>query len=162
MNEALVEAVTARVMEKLGQRARESREEGRPRAFLVGQAPHRELGYTYVRQEPYEAVMLGSLTAGQLLHFTQEETLQALLRGMPVYLWGPGLPAEPGQNKALSAALRSGVSLLRSWGVRVLEDKPRHRLITGQEARMLLEKGAAPPAGSLLTPMARDILEGKS
>ena len=162
MNQDLIEAITARVMEQLQQKTPEPHAGSRPRAFLVGQAPDQELGYTYVRQAPYEAVVLGSLTAGQLLHFAQEDALQALLHGIPVYLYSPGLPTGTGKNRSLETALGSSLSRLRSWGVRVIEGHPGRHLITAQEARALRQQGTAPPPGSLLTPTARDILDGKA
>lgn len=162
MKEDLIETVTARVLSMLGQSPSQPRQSGGPRAFLVGTPPGEELGYTYVREPPYEAVVVGSLTAGQLLNFRQEETLQALLTGLPVYIYGPGLPTGSGKNRALETALGSSLSRLRTWGVRVLEGRPQRRLITAQEARSFLEQGIAPPPGSLLTPTARDILDGKA
>ena len=43
------------------------------RAFLVGEEPPCSLGYTYVNAPPYEAVVLGSLSIGQMLSFSCEE-----------------------------------------------------------------------------------------
>ena len=39
------------------------------RALLIGKEPDRELGYTYADVLPYDAVVIGSLTLGQLLLF---------------------------------------------------------------------------------------------
>ena len=62
------------------------------RALLIGKEPAGELGYSYVREEPYDAVVIGSLSLGQLLHFADEQVLSAIARGLPVYLYTPGLP----------------------------------------------------------------------
>ena len=51
------------------------------RALLVGQEPAAELGYRYVSGEPYDAVVIGSLTISQLLRFREERVLQALAEG---------------------------------------------------------------------------------
>ena len=42
------------------------------RALLIGREPGAELGYDYVSEPPYEAVVIGSLTLGQLLRFREE------------------------------------------------------------------------------------------
>ena len=54
------------------------------RALLIGTQP--PLGYEYVTQPPYDAVVIGSLTLGQLLRFREERVLEALANGMPVVL----------------------------------------------------------------------------
>ena len=48
------------------------------RALLIGRPPGVELGYEYVTEEPYDAVVVGSLTLGQLLRFREERVLTAL------------------------------------------------------------------------------------
>ena len=55
------------------------------RALLVGREPDRALPYTYVTQPPYDAVVIGSLTLGEMLCFTHEPALTALAEGKPVY-----------------------------------------------------------------------------
>ena len=128
------------------------------RALLLGTEPARPLGYTYVQQPPYDAVVIGSLTLGQLLCFRQEQVLQALAEGMPVVLYTPGLPDAP-KNRALAAALASGRRELKNWGI-VFTDGGQKRLITAQEARSLRLSGKTPGPGAVLTPLAREILEG--
>ena len=44
-------------------------------ALLIGRAPDLDLGYSYVTQDPYEAVVIGSLTLGQLLCFQSKRPL---------------------------------------------------------------------------------------
>ena len=46
-------------------------------ALLIGKEPG-PLGFTYVREPPYDAVVIGSLTLGELLRFREERVLQAL------------------------------------------------------------------------------------
>lgn len=127
------------------------------RALLIGREPTIDLGYTYVTQPPYEAVMLGSLTPGQLLCFREEAVLEALTAGLPVYLYTPGLP-EPGKSRALAASFASARRNLKTWGV-VFTDGCRKRLVTAEDARLLRRRGQHPAPGAVLTPLAREILE---
>ena len=48
------------------------------RALLIGKEPAAELGYDYVMEAPYDAVVIGSLTLSQLLRFREERVLSAL------------------------------------------------------------------------------------
>ena len=104
------------------------------RALLIGTAPAAALGYTYVAEAPFEAVVIGSLTLGQLLCFRQEQVLAALAEGKPVVLYTPGLP-EASRNRELSATLASRRRELKSWGI-VFTDGGQKRLITAQEAEV--------------------------
>lgn len=128
------------------------------KALLIGREPPAELGYVYVCEEPFDAVVIGSLTLGELLRFRDEQVLDALARGRNVLLYTPGLP-EAGKNRALSAQLASAQRELKSWGV-IFTDGGRRRLITAEEARELRRCGKAPGPGSVLTPLAKEILEG--
>ena len=128
------------------------------RAFLVGEEPPCSLGYTYVNTPPYEAVVLGSLTIGQMLSFSCEEALAALAAGKPVIAYAPGLPEAPG-NRALAASLASRRRELKNWGIR-FTDGGQKRLITAQEARQMQLSGQKPAPGAVLTPLAREILGG--
>ena len=105
----------------------------------------------------YEAVVIGSLTVGQLLHFSSEEALSALAQGKQVLLYTPGLPQV--KNRGLGASLASRQRDLKSWGV-VFTDGGRKKLITAQEAQALRQSGASLPTGAVLTPLAKEILEG--
>lgn len=128
------------------------------RAFLVGREPSGALPYTYVTEPPYDAVVIGSLSLGQLLHFQQEQVLTALSEGKPVVLYTPGLPDAP-KNRALAAALASSRRELKNWGI-LFTDGAQKRLITAQEAKRLRLSGKMPGPGAVLTPLAREILEG--
>jgi len=127
-------------------------------ALLIGREPGCVLGYTYVQEGAYDAVVIGSLTLSQLLYFTVEPVLQALAQGKPVVLYEPGLPEAKG-NRGLSAALASRRRELKSWGI-VFTDGGQKKLITAQEAKLLLASGKRPGAGAVLTPLAKEILEG--
>ena len=111
-------------------------------ALLVGNEPDRSLGYTYVTAPPYDTVVIGSLSLSQLLRFDQLQVLEALAEGKPVLLYTPGLPDAP-----------------KNWGV-VFTDGAQRRLITAQEAKALRAAGKSPGPGAVLTPLAREILEG--
>ena len=128
------------------------------RALLLGSEPGTELGYTYVTQPPYEAVVIGSLSMSQLLRFREERVLSAIAQGKSVYLYTPGLPEAP-KNRALAASLASGQRELKNWGV-IFTDGGRKRLITAEEARNLRRQGKLPAADAVMTPLAKEILEG--
>ena len=126
------------------------------RALLIGTEPPCSLGYAYVT-EGYEAIVIGSLTLGQLLRFTDDRALSFLAQGKPVILYSPGLPEAP-HNRPLSAALASAKRDLKNWGV-TFTDGSRKTLITAEEARLLRAQGRTPPPTARLTPLAREILE---
>ena len=128
------------------------------RALLIGREPLRDLGYSYGAQD-YQAVVIGSLTLGQLLQFREEPALSALAEGKPVILYTPGLPEAP-HNRALAAALASAKRELKNWGV-VFTDGGQKRLITAREAREMKAQGQRPAPGAVCTPLAKEILDGK-
>ena len=108
------------------------------RALLIGREPAAALGWSYVTEPPYDAVVIGSLS---------------------VYLYTPGLPESP-KNRALSASLTAAQRELKNWGV-LFTDGGRKRLITAEEARLLLAQGKRPGQDAVLTPLAKEIMEGK-
>lgn len=128
------------------------------RALLMGKEPMAQLGYQYVTEEPYDTVVIGSLSLSQLLRFQEERVLQALAEGKPVYLYTPGLPEAP-KNRALSGSLTAAQRELKNWGV-LFTDGGRKKLITAEEARILRSTGQQPSPGAVLTPLAREIMEG--
>ena len=128
------------------------------RALLIGKEPGMELGFRYVPEQPYEAVVIGSLTLSQLLRFREEPVLTALAEGKPVYLYTPGLPESP-KNRALAGSLTAAQRELKNWGI-LFTDGGRKKLVTAEEARILRASGQQPAAGAVLTPLAREIMEG--
>ena len=128
------------------------------RALLVGSAPPIALDFSYVQEMPYDAVMIGSLTLGQLLHFKEQSVLDALANGKPVYLYAPGLPQIP-KNRALAASAATAQRELKNWGV-LFTDGTRRHLITSEEAKRMHRLGQMPGPGAVLTPLAKEILEG--
>ena len=127
-------------------------------ALLIGTEPAWPLGYHYVHSAPYQAVVIGSLTIGELLYFQVDAVLTALAQGLPVVLYTPGLPDAPA-NRALAAALARGKRELKSWGVQ-FTDGAQRKLITAQQASDMVKNGIRPGPGAVLTPLAREILEG--
>ena len=126
-------------------------------ALLIGKEPPLDLGIAYVREAPYEAVVIGSLELGQLLRFREERVLSALAEGKPVYLYTPGLPQV--NNRALAGSLASARRELKNWGV-LFTDGGRKQLVTAEDARQMRRLGRSPGPGAVLTPLAKEILEG--
>ena len=106
------------------------------RALLLGRKPEMDLGMDYVREGPFEAVVMGSLTLGQLICFREEAVLEALGAGIPVYLYTPGLPESP-KNRGLSASLAQARRQLKAWGV-IFTDGGQKLLITAEKARVMV------------------------
>ena len=125
------------------------------KALLIGKEPWMQLGYEYVTEEPYDTVVIGSLTIGQLLRFHEERVLQALAEGKPVYLYTPGLPTV--KNRALAGSMTAAQRELKNWGV-LFTDGGRKKLITAEEARLLRSTGQSISPGAVLTPLAKEIL----
>ena len=128
------------------------------RALLVGERPGCDLGYTYESAPPYDGVVIGSLTLGQALCFASEPVLSALAEGKPVVCYTPGFPQAP-KNRALGAALASARRNMTNLGI-VFTDGGQKRLITAQEARAMRIAGQRPAPGAVLTPLAKEVLEG--
>lgn len=128
------------------------------RALLIGKEPGQELGYQYVTEPPFEAVVIGSLSLSQLLRFREERVLEALAEGKQVYLYTPGLPDAP-KNRGLSGSLTAAQRELKNWGV-LFTDGGRKKLITAEEARLMRASGRQPAPGAVLTPLAKEIMEG--
>ena len=123
-------------------------------ALLVGDKP--PLLYEYVTAPPYDTVVVGSMGLGELLSFQNEAVLQALAEGKPVVFYTPGLPRVTG-NRGLRASLSSRFRELKSWGA-VFTDGESRRVITAELAAALAQQGERPPAGAVLTPLAKEIL----
>lgn len=127
-------------------------------ALLLGTEPGCSLGYRYVTQPPYDAVVVGSMSLSEQL-YPGQVLLEALAAGKPVILYTPGLQNAPG-NRGLSATLAARRRELKNWGV-VFTDGAQRKLITAQQAKQMRETGTMPGPGAVLTPLAKEILEGK-
>lgn len=130
------------------------------KALLIGKEPGGDLGCEYVTSATYDLIVIGSLTLGELLFFHDERVLSALAHGIPVWLYTPGLPEAP-KNRALSGSLATAQRELKNWGI-LFTDGGRKRLITAEEARQLRRSGRSPGPGAVLTPLAKEILEGSN
>ena len=126
------------------------------RALLIGKEPFVDLGYQYVQEEPYDVVVIGSLSLGQLLQFREERVLAALAEGKQVFLYTLGLP-EAGKNRALAGSLTGAQRELKNWGV-LFTDGGRKRLVTAEEARQMKRSGQKPAPNAVLTPLAKEIM----
>lgn len=133
-------------------------QEKRTRALLLGEAPVYLQKFNYVNQKPYDAVVIGTLPPGQLLQMPTDSVCMALLEGIPVYLCPQGYvkgKSAPELRRELWAAQQR----LRRLGAVWLDGESK--LISAAEARRMIRTGEKPSANSRLTPLARDILEGK-
>ena len=130
------------------------------KALLIGREPAADFGCTYVKEGSFDAVVIGSLELSQLLRFREASVLEALAAGKTVYVYTPGLPESP-KNRALAASLTAAQRELKSWGV-LFTDGGRKRLVTAEEARALRSQGKTPGPGAVLTPLAKEILNGGS
>ena len=130
-------------------------------ALLIGKAPSASLGFRYVSRVPFDAVILGSLTYGELLSFREEAVFEALAQGKPVYLWVPGLPhrKKPCQSRPLLLAASRAERELRSLGITPLDAPEKRRYISAAEARRLKESGQGLPPGALISPLAKEFWE---
>ena len=156
MNEKLIEEVAAEVLRRQQQTQRT--------ALLIGKKPPQAMGWRYVLSGEADAVLIGSLSAGQLLQFPDEVCADALLSGKPVFLWEGGLEYRRHArtaNRALWGRLLAAERQMKQLGVQFLGGSASP-LLTAAEARRLLAAGTLPPAGQRMTPLARDILEGKA
>lgn len=152
MNEMLIEEVVRRVQDQLTQK---------PKALLIGRKPPTETGFSYVSQAPYTAVVIGSMDAWELLHFPDSKVLEALLEGKPVYYWEAGQDWKKhsrSANRTLWSKLLSAQRQMQQWGAMPLGSSSQ-KLLTAQEVRRRLSQGL--PIEGRLTPLARDIWEGK-
>ena len=127
------------------------------RALLIGKEPLVDLGYQYVQEDPYDVVVIGSLSLGQLLQFREERVLAALAEGKQVLLYTPALP-QAGKNRTLAGSLTGAQRELKNWGV-IFTDGGRKRLVTAEEARRMVRSGQIPAPGAVLTPLAKEIME---
>ena len=128
------------------------------RALLIGKEPGNDLGYTNEGEPPDDAVVIGTQTIGELSRFREEQVFAALAEGKGVYLYSPGLPEAP-KNRALAGSIAAAQRELKSWGV-IFTDGARRHLVTAEEARELRRKGKLPGPGAVMTPLAKEILEG--
>lgn len=129
----------------------------KPRALLIGEPPEISDQYQYVREEPYEAVVLGLLPPGVLLQMPSDPVCLALLAGVPVYLWPQRYAGE--HARLLRRELAAAEQRLLRLGIQRFPTE--HQLITANQARQMSRAGRQPGPGSRLTPLAKDILEGR-
>ncbi len=150
MNEELIERLADEIKKR----------QALPKALLIGRAPAQSTGYCYVTDGEYSAVVIGSMSAYELLQFPNETVVGALLLGKPVYLAQDALEYRNfsrSANRALWSRLISAERQMKQLGVQTLGAT---KLLTAQEVRRRLREGQ--PIEGRLTPLARDVLEGKA
>ena len=147
-----LDQLTEAVLEKLADR--------KPRALLIGEQPEIYSNYNYVNEKPYEAIVLGALPPGELLHMPNDVVCCALLEQMPVYLWQHQPWKKCAAARMLCRELAAAEQHLYRLGVVPLDDGAR--VLTATAVREMLQQGKRPVANCRMTPLARDILEGKA
>ncbi len=149
MKDALIAQVLAEVERR--QRA----------AYLIGRVPTRDLGWNYVTQGEFQAVVIGSLSAYELLQMPDAVCVEALLLGKPVFVCEEGLDYRrhaKTANRALYTRLLSAERQLKQLGVQFLRET-QQKILTAEEVRRRLQSGER--IEGRLTPLARDVLEGR-
>lgn len=131
----------------------------RQRALLIGNAPEVDHNYNYVNEKPYDAVVIGELAPGALLQMPSNEVCDALMEEMPVYYWQQQKWRSCKTARQLCRELAAAEQRLYRLGILPMDRAGR--LLTAQEARELLRLGKKPHSNCRMTPLARDILEGK-
>ena len=150
MNEELIEKIVSEVQKR----------QNLPTALLIGKKPTKDLGWQYVDSD-YSAVVIGSMSACDVLAFPDEASAQALLTGTAVYVFEEGLEYRAFSrtaNRAFWSRLLSAERQMKQLGVQFIGAK--QRLLTAEEVRQRLRNGQA--IDGRLTPLARDVLEGKA
>lgn len=154
MDEKLVTELTEAVLHRISGQTR-------PRALCVGTVPENP-EFEPVSGPPFDMVVLCTLSPAELLSMPTDAVCRALLTGMPVYLMEDGLEHRklpPGPGRILRAELMAKERRLRDMGVQ-LWGRAKGGLVTAADVRRLGR--AAIPAGARLTPLARDLLEGRA
>lgn len=154
MNEELVNQVAAEVFRRL--------QGSLPRALCIGTVPE-HASFLPVSEAPWDMVVLCSLSPGELLAMPTDAVCRALLEGTPVYLMEEGLEYKKyGRGKAgtLYAMLMAKERELRTLGIKPWKEAGAHKLLTAKDVEHL--RLCDLPKSARLTPLARDLLEGKT
>jgi len=83
---------------------------------------------------------------------------EALLQGIPVYLWEGQRYKKAKHGKLLCKELADTEQRLRKLGIQPMGTAGN--LICKEEAARLKRLNRIPPAGSRLTPLAKELMEG--
>ena len=105
------------------------------RMLLIGKEPEHPLGFSYVQDAPYDGIVIGSLTVGQLLRFREERVLDALAQGKTVYLYVPGIPEVP-KNRAMAASLAAAQSSLAAAATAQSEADAAIAILTAEKTSL--------------------------
>ena len=132
----------------------------KPRALLIGEDPIVDSNYNYVNEKPYEAVIIGKLSPEALFRMPTDVVCTALLEQIPVYLLDHQSWKDSKTARALCRELSLAQQRLYRLGVRPLHSSAK--LLTADDARTMRLSGKTPEQHCRMTPLARDILEGRS
>lgn len=156
MDEALIQRVTQAVLQRLSQA------ENKPRALCIGTPPE-TADFLPVTSPPWEMVVICTLSPAELLAMPNDTVCRALMEGTAVYLMESGLEHRRytgNHAPVLQKELLAKERFLRSLGIRVWKPHGPRVLITAGQVRQLKGKGL--PSHAILTPLAKDIWEGKA
>ena len=131
----------------------------KPKALLIGDDPKVDNNYNYVNEKPYEAVVIGRLTPEGMFRMPTDAVCAALLEQVPVYMLDHQMWKDSKTARALCRELSAAQQRLYRLGV-----QPIHRgarFLTAEQARNMRQCGKKPEEHCRMTPLARDILEGR-
>lgn len=122
-------------------------------ALLIGREPGQELGYCYVTEPPYEAVVIGSLSLGQLLRFGRSGCWKLWRKASRCCCIPPDCPGTP-QPGAGRGALPLPGRELKNWGV-LFTDGGRKQACHRRGSQTAAAAGERPGFDAVLTPWQR-------
>ena len=130
-----------------------------PKALLIGKAPDAEYGFIYTEYDPYDAVVIGSISSEQLLQMPSDCVCDALLKGLPVYYWPNQLFRKAKHGRLLQKELERAEQKLREIGIRFLSEPGP--FLTVQSVQRLLDAGKPLPVGCRMSPLAKELWEAR-
>ena len=155
MNEELISRVADAVWEKLSHAS-----PSLPRALCVGTVP-KDAPFLPVEEAPFDFVVICSLSPQELLQMPCDAVCRGLLMGKPVYLMEEGLEYRKYPTttaRALRGLLMGKERQLWELGVKKWGGGGK-KLITAKDVLSLSRENL--PKDAILTPLARDLWEGK-
>ena len=123
----------------------------------IGSMPPTELDAEFVQDSSFDVLFLGILSPGELLAMPSEPVCQALLNGIPVYLW----KEQPYRNAKFAGALRRELAAAQERLVRlgVYPVGGNSGWMTSETVRSNGELRIHPAKGVRMTPLARETWE---
>lgn len=131
----------------------------KPRARLIGRMPPVEFAVEFVFHEPFDLLILGILSPGELLSMPTDPVCRALLDGTSVYLWKEQPYRAAKHAGVLRRELAAAEERLERLGVCPIGTGTGW--MTAAAARSAVDLGIHTYAGTRMTELARSILEEK-